>query len=158
MKAYEFASLLPECCSEVLDAMYFTTLLDSASLEQAPEALSIPCIQLAFKLRFVGSLSGRFSICLEEATARHLAANFLGEESDSLSSIEVVEVASELANMLCGSVMSRIEGEHKFVLSHPEATSPVPLTGNEEAFSSRLETDNGAIMVWIVIEEAPCRT
>ena len=156
MKAHEFAGLVPECCSEVLDAMYFTTLLDPVSLQQVPEVAQDPGAPLAFRLRFAGDVSGQFGICLELAAARSLAAKFLGEQDSSISSIEVGEVAGELANMLCGSVMSRVEGEHKFVLSHPEASVPPRFPSVDDMFVCRLETDCGAITVWIAIEEDPC--
>jgi CheY-specific phosphatase CheX len=153
MKACEFAGLVPECCSEVLDAMYFTTVLDTG-LEEAGAGDSAGADQLiAFNLHFAGDVFGQFGILMEPSTARKLAANFLGEDESSISSVEAGEVAGELANMLCGSVMSRVEGEHKFVLSHPEAAALPPAPGTGRDFVCRLATDSGDITVWIVLEE-----
>jgi CheY-specific phosphatase CheX len=156
MRDFEFAGLIPECCSEVLDAMYFTTVLETGPQKTGPEGAPSIDALVAFSLRFVGDLSGRFGIFLELATARKLAANFLGEEESGISSVEAGEVAGELANMFCGSVMSRVEGEHKFVLSHPEGAS-VPSSDLGGDFLWRFATDSGDITVWMTIEEDLCR-
>jgi CheY-specific phosphatase CheX len=156
MKACEFAGLIPECFSEVLDAMYFTTVLDSRPQEMAAGDSPGTDAPIAFSLRFAGDVSGYFSILLELSTARKLAANFLGEDESSISAIEAGEVAGELANMLCGSVMSRVEGEHKFVLSHPEAVALPPVVGTGDEFVCRLATDSGDVTVWIALEGDLC--
>jgi CheY-specific phosphatase CheX len=155
MKACEFAGLVPECFSEVLDAMYFTTVLDSQEMEAADSQGGDTLV--AFSLRFAGEVSGNFGILLELSTARKLAANFLGEEERSISSMEAGEVAGELANMLCGSVMSRVEGEHKFVLSHPEAVALSPVLGTGDELVCRFATDSGDVTVWIALEGDLCR-
>jgi CheY-specific phosphatase CheX len=154
MKASDFAVLIPEYC-EVLDAMYFTTLLGSTTLESLPAEVPGADPVLAFSLQFVGDISGRFGLRLEPAVARSLTANFLGEQDTDVSAVEVSEVAGELANMLCGSVMSRVEGEHSFALSHPEP-GVVTFSGVEDLLISLLETDCGTITVWVSIEELPC--
>jgi len=57
--------------------------------------------------------------------------------------------------MLCGSVMSRVEGDNKFVLSHPEPASP--FLSADDLLVSALETDSGVIAVWVAVEGDPCR-
>ena len=156
MKASEFASLIPECCSEVLDAMYFTTMLGSERVEAIPLNSLDATAALAFSLRFAGDVSGDFGLYLEQVTARSLAANFLGVEEAEVSSDEIGEVAGELANMLCGSAVSRVEGEHKFVLSHPERVNTPLREDLADVLISRLDTDAGAITVWISVEGVPC--
>lgn len=156
MKACEFTGLIHDCFSEVLDAMYFTTVLDSGPRELTADGSPEAGALVAFSLRFAGDVSGSFGIFLEESTASKLAANFLGEDESSISVIEAGEVASELANMLCGSVMSRVEGEHKFVLSHPEAVALPPVMGTGDDLVCRLATDSGDVTVWIALEEDLC--
>ena len=161
MTASDFTGLVPECCSEVLDAMYFTTMLGSEVRESLPEELagriSSDDAPLSFSLRFVGDISGRFGVSLDHSTARSLAANFLGEDEADASSGTVAEVVGELANMLCGSVMSRVEGDNKFVLSHPEPASPPSFSSADDLLVSALETDSGVIAVWVAVEGDPCR-
>jgi hypothetical protein len=153
MRASDLAGMIPECCSEVLDAMYFTTLLGSVPLDAVPDCRPDADAH-AFSLCFVGDISGRFGLHLEQATARTLAANFLGEAEADVSSTQVSEAVGELANMLCGSLMSRVEGEHSFALSHPEAGLLAPCDDGD-LLVSLLETDIGIITIWILIERSP---
>jgi CheY-specific phosphatase CheX len=153
MQASEFAPLIAECCAEVLDAMYFTTVLETTH-----ESGSLPAIggeDYAFSLRFQGDIHGTFGVKMGAELARTLASNFLGEEEEALSSQEIGEVAGELANMLCGSVVSRVEGRSKFVLTHPEPLRAVPaMEPRADMLMSTLDTDNGPIHVWVLVDAA----
>ena len=154
MKASEFAGLIHECSSEVLDAMYFTSVIESAPLRQLPDRMPGTEEPLAFSLTFAGDISGRFGIHLDQMTARTLAVNFLGETA-CMSFDEISEVAGELSNILCGSVMSRVEGEHLFALSHPVPGTPT-LSSTDDLLACWLNTDCGHITVWIMVEGVPC--
>ena len=101
MKASDFAALVPDCCSEVLDAMYFTTVNGLVTPEMEAEAEQVPATEdpVAFNLKYAGDISGSFGLSLEQITAKNLAANFLGEEVEDISSKEVQEVVGELANI-----------------------------------------------------------
>ena len=157
MKPCDLAALVHECCSEVLGSMYFTALLELKQLESIPGPPACPAAPVCFSLQFTGDVSGRFGLHLEQVAARALAANFLGKDETDISPLEIGEVAGELANMLCGSLMSRVEGEHTFALSHPEADRPAP-PYRGEPLSFLLETDLGAIAIWILIERSDlCR-
>jgi CheY-specific phosphatase CheX len=150
MQASEFAPLITECCAEVLDAMYFTTVLETTH-----ESGSMPAVgsqDFAFSLRFQGDIHGTFGVRLAAASARTLASNFLGEEEDALSPQEIAEVAGELANMLCGSVVSRVEGRSKFVLTHPEPFEAASTMEGADMLVSTLDTDNGPIHVWVLVD------
>jgi CheY-specific phosphatase CheX len=104
----------------------------------------------SYHLSFVGQVSGYFGLSLSDATARSLTANFLGEEESDLSDGEVSESVGELANMFCGSVMSRAGASEKFVLSHPLPVEQLP----DPAAVSMLEvsTDAGPVLVWVTVE------
>lgn len=149
MKASELAELIPVCCSEVLDTMYFTTLFGSETLTELPLCLEGDR-PVAFSLRFKGDVSGSFGIHLEQATARHLAANFLGTEESSLSEADLSEVTGELANMLCGSILSHLDSHRTFALSHPEP-GMAPCNGSD-ALVSLLESEGGVITLSIQLE------
>jgi len=151
MTASDFVDFFTGCCSEVLDTMYFTTVLDAT-----PEDTLCPLHpgDFAFSLSFKGDVSGNFGLHLDYSTAYSLASNFLGEDCGELPSAEVGDVVGELANMLCGSVMSRVPSTHKFVLSHPEALTSPPDLEREDALIARLETDAGTISTWVVVESS----
>ncbi len=148
MQASDFIPLFSECCAEVLESMYFTTVLDSSSYT-GQQAAPQPA-ELAFSLRFQGEVHGAFGLHLGAPMARTLAANFLGEEEDSLTDVEVAEVVGELTNMICGSIVSRVEGTTKFALSHPEPFTPGP--AEPDILTSKLETDSGDLYTWISID------
>ena len=157
MKASEFAELVPVCCGEVLDAMYFTTVMDTTHPKELAETgeseeTAGGAEEYAFSLSFKGDICGRFGLQVGSAMGRSLAANFLGEEESDLSTVEVGEVIGELANMLCGAVVSKVEGKSKFVLSHPEAMQTLPKLAGVDALVSRFETDGGMMTTWVVVE------
>ena len=88
--------------------------------------------------------------------ARGLAANFLGEDEADLADADVGEVVGELANMLCGSVVSRMEGNSHFVLTHPEPWAKIA-TEEEDMLVTELVTDGGVITTWVIVEGASCQ-
>lgn len=107
---------LAEAAQQVLETMFFV-----APLGEVPPGAPTPEPWVAARLTFRGEPSGAFAVSLSEAAARTMAANFLGVERErDLSSLEVSDVISELANMICGSVLSRLETESEFELGTPE--------------------------------------
>jgi hypothetical protein len=157
MKASEFAELVPGCCGEVLDSMYFTTLMETSYPKELADAvegeeIAVGAEDYAFSLRFKGDICGQFGLHVGPVEGRMLAANFLGEDEADLSTIEVADVIGELANMLCGAVVSKVEGRSKFVLSHPLAMQALPKLSGADALVSRLETDGGTVTTWVVVE------
>ena len=158
MKASEFSTLVPDCCSDVLDSMYFTTVLETSHPAppdgaDAPAQSALPSSEYAFTLRFEGEVRGSFGLHLAENTARTLAANVLGEDDSTLTPQDVSEVVGELTNMLCGSVVSRIEGRSKFALSHPEPIFALPTLTASDSLISLLHTDDGVITTWVIVDE-----
>jgi CheY-specific phosphatase CheX len=152
MQPFDLSALIDSCCAEVLESMYFTSVIEIAHQPMATPVASD--LGYAFALRFAGDLHGTFGLYLEAANARTLAANFLGEEEDALSVQEVSEVIGELTNMLCGSVVSHIEGSSKFALTHPEPIASGTLESRQDAETlfTTLVTDTGPIQVWIELD------
>jgi CheY-specific phosphatase CheX len=139
--------------------MYFTTVNGEIPLDWVDPEAPVPTeppVSIAYSLHFAGDVTGHFGLSIEQKSAQSLAANFLGEESDDISSKEVHEVLGELANMFCGSVMSKVEGENKFVLSHPEEIHVTPSASEGDILISKLDTDSGVITVWVAVEGNPC--
>jgi CheY-specific phosphatase CheX len=152
MHPSDFSPLIESCCADVLDSMYFTSVVD---VRHELDAQVAPPAGLAFSLHFEGDVHGIFGLSLDTAAARTLAANFLGEEETTLTPEEIAEVIGELANMLCGSVVSRLEGTSKFVLTHPEpfAHAGAPPDGSPMLVST-LNTDIGPVQVWVALDPA----
>jgi hypothetical protein len=102
--------------TEVLETMFFTSILEAVASGGVPAGA--PAI--SSRLTFHGAPSGVFEIGMSEEGARALAAAFLGEDETDLPCEKTGEVVCELANMLCGSFLSRIGNRSTFELSHPE--------------------------------------
>lgn len=132
--------LLAQTVTEVLETMFFTAPLGPCEEETGGTALEA-------RLHFRGALPGSFSVRISEAAARNLAAGFLGEDNDALGARQIEQVIRELANMLCGSLVSKLEREEPFELDPPEllgAASAEP-QGNPPAAQQSFAIEDGAL-------------
>jgi CheY-specific phosphatase CheX len=109
---------LRESVEEVLEKMFFVEAIEEPSLEAGS-----PDAEIAVRLTFEGSPSGALTLRVTSAAARRFAADFLGEDEALLSPAQVGEVSCELANMICGSVLSRVESAATFRLASPQLLS-----------------------------------
>jgi len=114
MRELDLVRHLQPAFTEVLETMFFTSVLDTCG--GVPAGTSAVSSRLTFR----GDPSGVFEIGITYEAARSLAAGFLGEDEQDLSEGRAGDVVCELANMLCGSVLSRIGSDFTFELSHPE--------------------------------------
>jgi CheY-specific phosphatase CheX len=90
------------------------------ALDEPPGEAGSPGDDMEVKLTFEGTPSGALTLCVTTAAAGQIAADFLGEDESGLSHERVVEVVCELANMICGSVLSRVESASTFRLASPQ--------------------------------------
>jgi len=109
------AEALTAAAGDVLETMFFSPVIGEATPETSH---SEPAIMAS--LRFSGGRSGSFAVRVSAGAADTIAANFLGEETDAPEPGQVRDVVCELANMICGSVLSRLDREAHFDLQHPE--------------------------------------
>jgi hypothetical protein len=131
--------LINASASEVLETMFFTGVLG--------ETENLPANPITARLNFRGTPSGSFGLSLSQDSSRQIAAGFLAEDEREISQAQVDEVVCELTNMLCGSLLSRIESEAAFELSHPELA---PIPDNPE-YSRNFEIENGTLGVWLTL-------
>jgi CheY-specific phosphatase CheX len=119
----EVQTALVSAVEEILETMCFSAVLASAEGTSPPEGDgSEPA--LTAELHFLGNLSGGFRVGMPMKLARMLGAGFLGREEVGVSDSQAEEVVCELANMICGSVLSRLESQGTFQITHPELTPP----------------------------------
>lgn len=105
---------------EVLETMFFEVPDQGSTLSGAPQQDAI-----AVTAAFSGDLNGTLSIASGFWSLRRLAANFLGREDEStVTEAEIRQVACELANMVCGNALSRIEPHGRFRIATPELRMP----------------------------------
>ncbi len=135
--------LLAAAAAEVLETMFFTTVGGE------PEAGQAPVEWISAALEFHGEPGGRFRVGASRPAARALAASFLGLDESEVSGGQVGEVICELANMICGSVVSRLESGAPIQLLHPELVEgPPPET------AGILPLEEGLLAVWLELEPA----
>ncbi len=97
--------------------MFFAQTMGECSLDPAEGR---PVDEIAVSLAFEGEPSGLFLLRLTTAAARQIAADFLGIDEEEVSDTRISEVVRELANMICGSVLSRVESAATFQLGAPQ--------------------------------------
>lgn len=132
----------------VLETMFFAAPLGPAEPETGPGVLRA-------RLAFHGAPSGTLAVGLSAASARLLAAGFLGEDEEALTASQPGEVVCELANMLCGSFVSGLEGEEKFELASPALCADGAETAEAEtspAVRQSYQLENGILTVTVHLE------
>lgn len=143
MQISNLDQLMSTCASEVLETMFFIGVMG--------ETTDLPTNPITTRLDFRGTPSGSFGLALPHDSSRQIAAGFLAEEEQDISQSQIDEVICELTNMLCGSLLSRIESETSFELSHPEL-APFPDTPE---YSRNFELENGTLGVWLTLGQTP---
>ncbi len=140
--------VLHESVDEVLEKMFFVRGLgDSTASRGGPELIA--------HLTFQGRPSGSFTLRAGLVAARSIAADFLGAEEAEVGEEQVGEVICELANMICGSALSRIESDFGFRLTSPALLAGPPAVSGAAA-GHAVELYNGALAVTMDIEERTC--
>ena len=142
--------LLESRCAEVLESMYFASVFETAPAEQP-----LADAGFSFSLSFAGDLHGFFGVTLALKTARTLAVNFTGEDEESLTPEAIADVIGELANMLCGAVLSRVPSHQVFTLSHPEPVHSfdAATAQTSDQYALTLTTDLGPVSVWLAVAQ-----
>jgi CheY-specific phosphatase CheX len=138
------ARVLAECTEEALEQMFFVQPLD----DPAPvDSSSGP--PLIAEVNFKGDPSGHLTLSISAQAARSIAADFLAEDEPVLSEQQVGEVLCELANIICGSVLTRVESSTLFRLDRPRLISECERFSERDAAVRSLNLWNGNLTVAI---------
>ena len=153
MPSYELDHLLRQSVDEVLETMFFIREFDPAG--QSPDESQVMAL-----MDFEGSPSGSLRVSVNGKAARSIAADFLGEEEQTISQQQIEEVICELTNMICGSVLSKVEATALFHLSTPEIVRQPqnPEKPLETAIRSTARVAQSAITVAMYSEASRCST
>jgi CheY-specific phosphatase CheX len=133
-----------ESASEVLETMCFVGVLGENTEPEVSDLISA-------ELVFNGVPSGHFGVQVPSSTGRLIASNFLGKEAEDITEAEVEQVVGELANMICGSVLSRVEAGARFELLHPVIVPAGEGTPHPAAVQYTLELEEGVMILWMAI-------
>jgi CheY-specific phosphatase CheX len=110
----DFTGTLSRVGAEVLETMFFD------------EALPSPCehgwirSSASVRLAFEGSHRGMFLLSVASEVAQSITPAFLGIEPDEVTEGQSSQVLLELANILCGSVLSHLWPDSDLKLGGPE--------------------------------------
>lgn len=145
----DYNQLLSAAVDSVLERMFFSATWGPADPETGGAVLQS-------RLTFHGHPSGTFTLCLSEPSARLLAAGFLGEDEATLSDAQAGQVVCELANMLCGSLVSKLQSDESFDLASPELVPSGSgiVTGHDAPPAARqsFELEGGILSVTVHLE------
>ena len=139
---------------DVLETMFFAMAVESQDAQVGGDSMRV-------HLDFRGSPSGTFTLHADRPALAQLGAAFLGNDNEELSPAEVGDVACELANILCGSVLSEAESESGFELDEPRLEPPAahsasPLHRSPPDYQARFQLDNGgALEIGFLLESSP---
>ncbi len=132
-------SFLPVAVAEVLETMFFAPVEPSCSVDNP-----INDSWLTVAVDFTGKPSGSTWIWLEKDTARSLAADFLGIDAGEIESELIEQTVCELGNMICGSIVSRVESHSAFTLAPPRMEPAMSYAGPAPV---RFQLDRGELAV-----------
>lgn len=142
----EFAEVVVRVAVEVLATMFFE--------EAAPEACEHDWLASAISasVDFGGSHCGEFLVSVSPNTARSIASGFLGLETEEMTESQPGEVILELANILCGTLLSTLYPESNLSLGSPEFA--VPGAFQDGAMHACFRLPDGKAAVWIGLSPA----
>jgi len=103
--------------TETLETMFFADALP------APLA-GLPSGGISSVVRFEGDATGLLELRVSESSAKELAASFLGIDPPEVDRIQIESVCGEMANMICGAMVSIAAPEGRFALSPPQVLEP----------------------------------
>jgi CheY-specific phosphatase CheX len=109
----EIESILESLAGEVLETMFFSAVLGPG--EAGGEGPRLTAL-----VSFSGSRAGTLGVSASAATALALAANFLGAGEEGVPAGQAPSVLGELANVLCGAVLGKVEPAGRFTISPPQ--------------------------------------
>jgi CheY-specific phosphatase CheX len=150
MTGTDIRPCMEDAVSEVLEAMCFISSEGQTDDEEGNYQSDWICGELSF----AGPTSGSFGIAVSPATAAVMAANFLGEEESLLSKEQTLEVVCEMANMICGALLSHYDPKNAFTLSPPRHDrSGLTNSAGAPRTSGTYRLDEGFIHSWVEIRE-----
>jgi CheY-specific phosphatase CheX len=144
---------LRDSVNEVLEKMFFLDALEDQSAKENAGAAD----EIAAQVSFQGDPAGSLALRVTSPAARRIAADFLGSDEEEVSGRQTADVVCELANMICGSLLSRVESATAFHLGPPQIVTPSEnrVTGAGPT-QYAVELPNGTLTVLVTIGTPTC--
>lgn len=125
--------ILLDSAKEVFESMVFM------ALEVVDEEMPVDAgITLLGTITFTGDIKGGLNVCCGMEGARTVAANMLCMDSpDDLSDEDVIDAIGEIANMVMGSVKTRIQDQVNVAISVPSVVQGRELQSRQSEGTTR---------------------
>jgi|HigsolmetaAR202D_1030399.scaffolds.fasta_scaffold06246_2 hypothetical protein len=123
---------------QVLETMFFTMPVCEVSVDPAQPLLRA-------QVHYSGTIDGVCTLGVSPKAAWSVAANFLGQEEESLQTEQVEEVIREMANIVCGALLSRAHPGGSFRLGTPYLVEHPP----DHGFGRAFQLDSGIVEVFL---------
>ena len=139
----EFTATLGRVSAQVLETMFFS------------EAVAVECQHdwvagaASVRVNFDGSHSGQMWLALSADAVPPIASAFLGLEAEETSPEQCSQVICELANILCGAVLSSLWPESRLQLDAPQLIAPE--CGGQGVWHCCLALEEGTLAIWICL-------
>ena len=102
---------------EVLETMFFASIEERTAGGVGNRGGD----RVGASVAFHGACEGSLAISLDRAAVEALAAGFFGEAADTQVGDQYESVMGELANMVCGAMLSKLDRKAIFCLEAPVA-------------------------------------
>ena len=146
MREDDLGGLLARGVEAVLETMFFTAPLSPANTDPGGAVLLARVV-------FEGEPSGTLGLRISETGARGLAASFLGEDEESLTAVQIGQVVCELANMLCGWLLSQFEHDRHFDLGAPQLVcAEYEMSGSQPTSEASFAIEKGILTVALYLD------
>jgi CheY-specific phosphatase CheX len=143
------AEALSAAVRDVLETMSFAEVAGETAGDTGSEVARIEA-----RLLFHGQRPGKFRVAISPTVARGIAVDFLGlEDGDAIEESQVGEVVCEVANMICGSVLSRLEADLVFELTSPRLVEAAEQGGWPQEAARTFDLGRGGLTAAIRFEE-----
>jgi len=143
MPQLEIKEQLKEATSEVLETMCFLEI-DGIAEDRVESSVDWRSVSVHFS----GRHRGKLWVSASPGLARTIASNLLGEEPDQVDQLQITECLGEIANMICGGLVHKIDMNAIYDLDHPEVHANLvrPLAS---VLTQTLKLENGFLCVWV---------
>ena len=141
----ELEDLLGIATEEVIETMFY-----SAVFGPGTEAAEGP--YLSAEVTFTGSRSGALEVSAPQSTATVLAAAFLGENADSVADTQVPAIIGELANVMCGVVLGRLEQGGQFAIAPPQVSRMEGPAASHRGVRRVFEIEEGTVSIGLTLD------
>lgn len=118
--------VLETVVNEVLETMFFSAVFGPGVETEGQ--------RMTARVAFTGSRSGALEVEALETTVTALACSFLGVMEEELPEGQAPAMLGEMANVLCGAVLGRVEPEGRFLISPPEVGVAAETPASRQVF------------------------